>query len=77
MNEEERYANELGYKLKCRLAQFMANAGFSVIPPGTLGAGMGYRQSDDVTHSYDSTRGVLTITGTIKIEIYRAETDDQ
>ncbi|MGM0488133.1 MAG: hypothetical protein ACQESR_15385 [Planctomycetota bacterium] len=72
-NEHE---NELGYQLKCRLAQFLADAGFKVIPPGTLGAGMGYRQSDDVAHKYDSESGVLTVTGITTIEVCRAYKDD-
>jgi hypothetical protein len=73
---EHQYENELGYKLKCRLAQFLSEAGFKVIPPGTLGAGMGYRQSDQVDHHYDPETEVVIITGAVTIEVYRAHEDD-
>jgi hypothetical protein len=74
---EHAHEDELGYKLKCRLAKFLADVGFSVIPPGTLGAGMGYRQSDNVTDQYDPQNDILTVTGTVTIEVYRAHKDHE
>lgn len=66
---------ELGYKLKCRLAQFLSRANLEVIPPGTLGAGMGFEQSDDVEHHYNPATEILTIKGTVTIRVRRHETD--
>jgi hypothetical protein len=68
---DENHEHELGRKLEDRLARFLNRAGFDVIPPGTLGAGMGYSQSDHVEHSYDPESEVLTIIGTTTIRVSR------
>jgi len=68
----ELHEEKLAHQLECNMAQFLANAHLAVIPAGTLGAGMGFKQSNDTSRLYDKEREVITITGTVKIEVYRA-----
>lgn len=65
--QEERLAD----LLQGRMAQFLAKAHMEVIPPGTLGGGMGFEQTNDISPSYDPATQTLTITGVVRISIRR------
>jgi hypothetical protein len=62
---------ELAYKLDGRLNQFLNQAQREVIPPGTLGAGMGFGQTVKTSHSNDQAAGVITVTGTVTFQVFR------
>lgn len=66
---------DLGRKLEERLARFLADACHQVIPPGTLGAGMGVSQDTEVQHVYDPSTKILTIEGVVRIRVNRARED--
>ncbi len=75
--ENMSHEEKLGRLLEDRLARFLDKAQLEVIPPGTLGAGMGIKQSLSATPSYDAALDLLTITGTVKIEVYRAHNSEE
>ncbi len=64
------YELDLARRLEHRMARLLADAQQSVVPPGTLGTGLGVRQTNDTGTTYDPVRGVLTITGVVKIDIH-------
>ena len=70
---ENEHEHHLGIRLRNAMAQFICGAQSALIPPGQLGAGMGTGQWTDATYEYDEATGVLTITGIVKVTVYRNE----
>ena len=70
------HENKLAAKLELALNHFIAGASNAVIPPGTLGLGMGFKQSNSSSRNYDESIEVITVTGTVTIEIYRTHRAD-
>lgn len=64
------YELGLARKLEHKMAKALADAGLTLVAPGTLGAGVSVTQSNDTEHSFDPVRGILTITGMVKIDVH-------
>jgi hypothetical protein len=64
------YEFGLARSIENKMAKALADAGQSVIPPGTLGAGVSVTQLNDTEHTFDPIRGVLTITGVVKLDVH-------
>jgi hypothetical protein len=64
------YESNLARSITHKLAKALADAGQALVPPGTLGAGVSVTQINDANHVYDPVRGVLTITGEVKIDVH-------
>jgi len=73
MRETISHEEKLGEKLENRLSEHLNSTQFSVIPPGTLGAGMGYTQSHETSCIFDKEKGLLVITGTVRLEVSRTD----
>jgi hypothetical protein len=59
----------LARSIERKIAKALAEASQSLVPPGTLGAGVSITQTNDTEHVYDPVRGVLTVIGTVRIEV--------
>ncbi len=64
------YELGLARSLEHKMAKAIADAGLTLVAPGTLGAGVSVMQSNDTEHVYDPVRGVLTVTGVVKIDVH-------
>jgi hypothetical protein len=64
------YELGLARSLAHKMAKLLADAGPAVVPPGALGAGVLVTHTNDTVHTYDPVRGVLTITGVVKIDVH-------
>ena len=64
------YELGLARTLEHKMAKALADAGLTLISPGTLGIGVSVTQSNDTVHIFDPIRGVLTITGVMKIDVH-------
>jgi len=64
------YELGLARSIEHKMAKALVDAGLLLVPPGTLGAGVSVTQSNDTGHSYDPVRGVLTVTGVVKIDVH-------
>jgi hypothetical protein len=62
------YELGLARSLEQKMAKALADAGLTLVP--TLGAGMSITRTNGTEHSYDPIRGVLTITGVVKIDVH-------
>jgi hypothetical protein len=63
------YQLGLARSLEHKMAKALADAGLSLVAPGALGAGVSVTQSNDTEHAFDPIRGMLTITGVVKIDV--------
>jgi hypothetical protein len=63
------YQLGLARSLEHKMAKALADAGLSLVAPGALGAGVSVTQSNDTEHTFDPIRGMLTITGVVKIDV--------
>ena len=63
------YQLGLARSLKHKLAKALADTSSIVVPPGTLGQGVSVSETNDVDQVYDPIRGVLTVTGVVRIEV--------
>ena len=59
----------LARSIERKIAKALVEASQSLVPPGTLGAGVSITQTNDTEHVYDPVRGVLTVIGTVRIEV--------
>jgi hypothetical protein len=64
------YELGLARSLEHKMAKLLADAGQTVVPTGALGAGVSVTHTNDTEHAYDPVRGVLTITGVVKIDVH-------
>ena len=64
------YELGLARTIEHKMAKALADAGLLLVPAGTLGAGVSVTQLNDTGHSYDPIRGVLTVTGVVKIDVH-------
>ena len=64
------YELNLARSIEHKMAKALADAGHALVPPGTLGAGVQVTQTNDTQHVYDPVRGVLTVTGVVKIDVH-------
>ena len=64
------YELGLARSLEHKVAKALADAGQSLVPPGTLGAGISVSLSNGTEHAYDPVRGVLTVTGVVRIDVH-------
>jgi hypothetical protein len=64
------YELTLARNLERKLAKALADAGPALVPAGTLGAGVQVTHFNDIMHSFDPIRGVLTVTGTVRIDVH-------
>jgi hypothetical protein len=64
------YELGLARTLEHKMAKALADAGLTLVAPGALGAGVSVTQSNDTEHAFDPVRGVLTVTGMVKIDVY-------
>jgi hypothetical protein len=64
------YESNLARSIAHKLSKAIADAGQTIVPAGGLGAGVSVTQINDTNHVYDPVRGVLTITGTVKLEVH-------
>jgi hypothetical protein len=64
------YELALARNIEIKMAKALAEAGVTLLPQSALGAGMTVTQSNDTEHSYDPVRGVLTVTGVVKIDVH-------
>ena len=64
------YELGLARTLEHKMAKALANAGLTLVAPGAFGAGVSVTQSNDTQHAFDAVRGVLTITGMVKIDVH-------
>jgi hypothetical protein len=63
------YQINLARTIEAKMAKILAHAGHSVVPPGTLEVGLSVSQINGTEHAYDRVRGVLTVTGVVKIDV--------
>ena len=64
------YELGLARTLEHKMAKALADAGLTLVSPGTLGVGVSVTQSNGTEHIFDPIRGVLTITGVMKIDVH-------
>jgi hypothetical protein len=64
------YELGLARSLQHKMAKALADAGTTLVPPGTLGQGVSVTQVNDAEQVYDPIRGVLTVTGMVRIEVH-------
>jgi hypothetical protein len=64
------YELGLARSIEHKMAKALADAGPTIVPPGTLGGGVSVTQINDIEHSFDPVRGVLTVTGVVKIDVH-------
>ena len=64
------YELGLARSIEHKMARALADAGQAVVPPGTLGLGVSVTQMNDTEHTFDPVRGVLTVTGVVRVEVH-------
>ena len=64
------YVLGLARSIEHRMARALADAGHALVPPGGLGAGVSVTLTNDTGHAFDPVRGVLTITGVVRIDVH-------
>lgn len=64
------YELGLARSIEHRIAKLLADAGQTAVPPSALGAGVSISLTNDTEHRYDPVRGVLTITGMVRIDVH-------
>ena len=64
------YELGLARNLEKKMAKALADAGQAIVPPGAFGAGVSVTQLNDTEHTFDAIRGVLTVTGVVKIDVH-------
>jgi hypothetical protein len=64
------YELGLARSLEHKMAKALADAGLTLVAPGTLGVGVSVTQSNDTVHAFDPVRGVLTVTGVVRIDVH-------
>jgi hypothetical protein len=64
------YELGLARSIEHKMAKALADAGLTLVPAGTLGVGVSVTQSNDTGHTYDPVRGILTVTGVVKIDVH-------
>lgn len=72
--ENEQQMNALGSRLREAMNRYLSRADSAVVP--RLGAGMTISTDFDGGFEYDPKADVLTVTGTVRIKLYREERPD-